>query len=143
MTAEVFRRTATNGSGTRSRFLGETTRGLRVNVKLQIAPLPTGAYHLMDPKTDPLLTVEVESVSRDIRRVCVKARLEGLSATAVRTIQIEPRRTAAFPLQTTLFPERAQAITEVQRASVAPTKIPYYVMLVGDPAVRVRVEQLN
>lgn len=105
-------------SGQPARFLGEKTTGLRVDVKLQIDPLPTGAYHLMDPETDPLLTVEVENVSRDIRRVCVKAHLEGLSATAVRTIEIEPRKTAEFSLQPTLFPERAYAITEVQRATL-------------------------
>ena len=105
------------GAGTRGRFLCENT-GLRVEVKLQIDPLPTGAYHLMDPEKHPLLTVEVENVSRDIRRVCVKAHLEGLSATAVRTKEIEPRKTAEFSLQPTLFPERAHAITEVQRATL-------------------------
>ena len=110
--------TTTKGGVPRGRFLGEKTTGLVVNVQLQIDPLPTGAYHLMDPETDPLLTVEVENVSRDIRRVCVKAHLEGLSATAVRTIEIEPRKTAAFNLQPTLFPERAHAITEVQRATL-------------------------
>jgi hypothetical protein len=81
-------------------------------------PLPTGAYHLMDPETDPLLSVDVENFSTDIRRVCVKAYIEGLTAQAVRTIEIEPRKTATFNLQPTLFPERAQAITEVQRATL-------------------------
>ena len=110
-------KTASN-SGTRGRFLGEKTTGIRANVSLQIDPLPTGAYHLMDPEKDPLLIVEVENFSREIRRVCVKAFLEGLSATAVRTIEIEPRKTATFNLHPTLFPERAHAITEVQRATM-------------------------
>ena len=109
---------ATRSTVKRGRLLGERTTGLDVKVTLQIDPLPTGAYHLMDPETDPLLTVAVENVSRDIRRVCVKAYLEGLSATAVRTIEIEPRKTAEFNLQPTLFPERAHAITEVQRATL-------------------------
>jgi len=108
----------TRSSTPRGRFLDEKTTGLRVDVKLQIDPIPTGAYHLMDPATDPLLTVEVENVSREIRRICVKAFLEGLSATAVRTIEIEPRKKAAFHLHPTLFPERAHAITEVQRATL-------------------------
>lgn len=105
--------TAKRGGFLRGRLLGEKTTGLVVNIQLQIDPLPTGAYHLMDPETDPLLTVEVKNVSRDIRRVCVKAHLEGLSATAVRTIEIEPRQTDAFNLHPTLFPERAHAITEI------------------------------
>jgi len=106
------------GVAPRGRFLGERTTGLRANVKLQIDPLPTGAYHLMDPDSDPLLTVDVENFSREIRRVCVKAYLEGLSATAVRTIEIEPRKTETVKLQPTLFPERAREITEVQRATL-------------------------
>lgn len=102
----------------RGRFLGEKTTELRANVKLRIEPLPTGVYHLMDPEKDPLLTVEVENFSRNVRRVCVKAYLDGLSATAVRTIEIEPKKSAEFNLQPTLFPERALAMTEVQRATL-------------------------
>ena len=108
----------TRDSAPRGHFLSAKTTGLRVDFKLRIDPLPTGAYHVMDPRTEPLLTVEVENVSREIRRVCVKAYLEGLSATAVRTIEIEPKKTAAFNLQPTLFPERVQAITEVHRATL-------------------------
>jgi hypothetical protein len=100
------------------RFLGQKSTGLEARARIQIDPLPTGAYHLLDPGTDPLLIVDVENFSRDTRRVCVKAHLEGLSATAVRTIEIEARQTKSFKLQPTLFPERAQAITEVQRATL-------------------------
>jgi hypothetical protein len=107
-----------SGSKKGGNFLGKKTTQLRADVKLQIEPLPTGAYHLMDPETDPLLLVEIENYSREIRRVCVKAHLEGLSATAVRTIEIEPRKTETIRLQPTLFPERTNAITEVQRATL-------------------------
>ncbi len=106
------------GLPTRGRLLGTRTTGLNVEVNLQIDPLPTGAYHLMNPDTDPLLTVQVDNLSRETRRICVKAHLEGLSATAVRTIEIEPQKSDVFSLQPTLFPERALAITEVQRATL-------------------------
>jgi hypothetical protein len=116
--ADEPQKSETRGSASRGRFLGEKTTGLRVEAKLQMDPLPTGAYHLMDPETDPLLTVNVENTSREIRRICVKSHLEGLSAQAVRTIEIEPRKQATFNLQPTLFPERARAITEIQRATL-------------------------
>lgn len=116
--ADKAEQTNTKSSASRGRFLGAKTTGLRVDAKLQIDPLPTGAYHLMDPETDPLLTVEVENTGRETRRVCVKAFLEDLSATAVRTIEIEPKKTVSFKLHPTLFPERALAITEVQRATL-------------------------
>ena len=105
-------------SAPKGRFLGERTTELSVDAKLQLDPIPTGAYHLMDPETDPLLVVDVSNSSREIRRVCVTAYLEGLSAQAVRTIEIEPRQTASFRLHPTLFPERVQAIREVQRATL-------------------------
>ena len=88
------------------RFLGEKTTGLKVEPKLRMEPLPTGAYPVMDPVTDPLLSVTVENVSRDIRRVCVKAFIEGLSAQAIRTVEVEPRQPVTLNLQPTLFPER-------------------------------------
>jgi hypothetical protein len=64
----------------RGRLLGPETTGLRVTPTVNMHPLPTGIYHLLDPDTDPLLTVTVANVSADRqpRRVCVKAFIEGL-----------------------------------------------------------------
>ena len=102
----------------RGRFLGADTTGLCVKPTLLMDPLPTGAYHLMDHETDPLLSVLVENTSTDIRRVCIKAFIEGLSAQAVRTVEVKPRQQVTLNLQPTLFPERAKAITEIQRATL-------------------------
>jgi hypothetical protein len=120
------RLTATPPSGeeppatTHNRFLGPGTTGLRVEPTLNMQPLPTGIYHLLNPETDPLLTVAITNESTTTRRVCVKAFLEGLSAQAVRTVEVEPgrRHGRTLKLSPTLFPERAQAITEVQRATL-------------------------
>jgi hypothetical protein len=100
------------------RFLGPETTGLRVEPILNMQPLPTGIYHLLDPETDPLLTVTVTNESQDTKRVSVQAFLEGLSAQAVRTMEVEPGKKATLKLLPTLFPERAQFITEVQRATL-------------------------
>jgi hypothetical protein len=102
------------------RFLGPDTTGLRVQPTLNMQPLPTGIYHLLDPETDPLLTVALGNESSDTKRVCVKAFLEGLSAQAIRTVELPAGESLPRPLRLlpTLFPERAQAITEVQRATL-------------------------
>jgi hypothetical protein len=107
-------------SAPRANFLGPDTTGLRVRPTLNMQPLPTGIYHLLDPETDPLLTVEIDNVSRKTKRVCVKAFLEGLSAQAIRTVELPAGESLPKPLRLlpTLFPERAQAITEVQRATL-------------------------
>src|SRR5262249_52373779 len=102
------------------RFLGPETTGLRVTPTVNMQPLPTGIYHLLDPETDPLLTVALGNESRDTKRVCVKAFIEGLSAQAIRTVELPAGESLPRPLRLlpTLFPERAQAITEVQRATL-------------------------
>jgi hypothetical protein len=100
-------------------FLGPDTTGLSVRPTLNMQPLPTGIYHLLDPETDPLLTVTLTNETSKIKRVCVKAFLEGLSGQAIRTVELERGgKGATLKLLPTLFPERAQAITEVQRATL-------------------------
>lgn len=110
----VDRRDGLNGA----RFLGAETTGLKVDVKVCMEPVPTGAYHLMDQDKDPLVSVQIENVSGDIRRICVQAFIEGLSAKAVRTGEIKPAKTETLNLLPTLFSDRAKSITEVQRATL-------------------------
>src|SRR5262245_55353688 len=43
----------------RGRLLGPLTTALEVETKLHMQPVPTGIYHLLDPKSDPLFTVTV------------------------------------------------------------------------------------
>jgi hypothetical protein len=100
------------------RFLGPKTTGLRVEARLRMQPLPTGVYHLLNPETDPLVTVLVANESRDPRRVCVKAYLEGLSAQDVRTLEIDPRSERTLNLLPTLFPRQARQVTEIRRATL-------------------------
>src|SRR5262245_2438501 len=103
------------------RFLGPETTGLKVTSAVTMQPVPTGIYHLLDPDTDPLVTVAVENVGREskVRRVCVKAHLEGLSAEAVRTVELRRHEPpTVLKLLPTLLPERARALTEVQRATL-------------------------
>ena len=47
--------------------LGPETTGLRVVTTIRLQPIPTGVYHLLDPKTDPLLTVAVKNESHEPR----------------------------------------------------------------------------
>ena len=104
------------------RLLGPETTGLKVEPTLNMNPVPTSIYPLLDPSTDPLLTVAVTNVSLDAKtkRVCVRAWIEGLSAETVRTIELkrgvkEPTVLKLLPL---FFPERINLITTVQRATL-------------------------
>lgn len=104
------------------RLLGPETTGLKVEPTLNLNPVPTAIYPLLDPDTDPLLTVAVTNVSLDAKskRVCVRAWVEGLSAESVRTIELkrgvkEPTVLKLLPL---FLPERVSRVTTVQRATL-------------------------
>jgi hypothetical protein len=104
------------------RLLGPETTGLRVEPTLNLNPVPTALYPLLDPETDPLLTVSVANVSLDAKakRVCVRAWVEGLSAEAVRTVELKrgAKGPAVLKLLPLLLPERAARITTAQRATL-------------------------
>src|SRR3954471_17392802 len=44
-------------------LLGAETTGLEATTALGLQPVPTGIYHVLDPATDPLLTVTVKNES--------------------------------------------------------------------------------
>jgi hypothetical protein len=100
--------------------LGPETTGLRVVTTIRLQPIPTGVYHLLNPQTDPLLTVKVKNESHEPRRVCVTAFLEGLSARAIKTVELGrmDRVGQTIPLLPSLIPEQARRITEVQRCTL-------------------------
>jgi hypothetical protein len=105
-------------SAQHGRLLGPLTTNLRVETKVHLQPLPTGIYHLLDPTTYPLFTVEVKNQSSEARRVRVTAFLEGLSARGVQTKEIERRGKEYFTLSPTLLPQRARTVTEIQWATL-------------------------
>ena len=84
--AQPTRETTGGALGT---LLGPETTGLKVMTALRLQPIPTGIYHLLDPDTHPLLTVTLQNESHEPRRVCVTAYLEGLSARAIKTVELE------------------------------------------------------
>lgn len=100
------------------RFLRKDTTGLTVQATMNMQPVPTGIYNLLDPQTDPLLTILIANDSRDTKRVCVKVRLEGLSAQAVRSVELKYKEKIELKLLPTLLADRAKTITEIQRVNL-------------------------
>ena len=100
--------------------LGPETTGLRVVTTIRLQPIPTGVYHLLDPKTDPLLTVTIKNESYESRRVCVTSYIEGLSARDIKTVELGrmDREGQTIHLLPSLIPEQARRITEVQRCTL-------------------------
>src|SRR5262249_52895341 len=102
-------------------MLGPETTGLQVETAVKLRPVPTGIYHLLDPHRDPLLTVTITNLTRDPRRLCVTAYIEGLTARAVKTFEFrtgEHGRPRIIHFLPSLLPEQARRITEIQRATL-------------------------
>ncbi len=100
-------------------FLGSESR-LRVVTTIKLKPIPTGVYNLLDPETDPLLTVTLKNESHEPKRICVTAFLEGLSARDIKTVELGRTDKVAqtVKLLPSLIPEQARRITEVQRCTL-------------------------
>src|SRR5262245_62900817 len=99
------------GIETTGGMLGPLTTRLEVETTVQMQPLPTGIYHLLDEATDPLLSVRVKNKSDDAKRVCIRAWLEGLSARAVGTVELARDGEHEFKFLPTLLPHRARTVT--------------------------------
>jgi hypothetical protein len=102
------------GGGT---TLGKDTTGLDARATLRMTHVPTSIVHLLDERTDPLVTVTVRA-SRDAR-VRVMVEVAGYSARAVRTVELRKGKEASLDLLPTFFPERLREVTELTRATVA------------------------
>ena len=72
-------------------LLGAETTGLEATTALGLQPVPTGIYHLLDPATDPLVTVTVRNASHEPRRGCVTAYLGGLSDKEIKPFELKRR----------------------------------------------------
>lgn len=100
--------------------LGPDTTGLSVDIALRFPELPTALYPLLNPATDPLVLVRVEHSGGKAkkRRVRVTAYLEGLSAQAVKTVEVALGDEAVVKLSPTLLPDKARELTYVQWATL-------------------------
>jgi hypothetical protein len=102
-------------------MLGPETTGLRVDTAIKLKPVPTGIYHLLDPETDPLLTVTITNLTNDPRRLIVTAFIEGLSAHDIQPFEFkrsEIKQPHTVNLLPCLLPDKARRITEIQRAAL-------------------------
>ena len=109
--------TVSGGAGT---LLGAETTGLLAQVHLRMEQVPTAIYHLLDPSTDPLLTCTVTNYSSNIRRLRVTSFIEGYSAKAIHTAEIDPDSSKPYDFKQspTLFPDSLHSLNELTRATL-------------------------
>lgn len=97
---------------------GSATTGLEATVRLKMAHVPTGIYHLLNPQEHPLLTCELRNSSSQTRRLRVTSSIEGYSAQAIDTVELPANAAGEITQLPTLFPERLRDLHELTRATL-------------------------
>ena len=99
--------------------LGTGARKIDAAVQLRMERLPTAMVHLLDPGTNPLVSVTVTNHNVAPQRVRVATVVEGYSATAVTTVEVD-RGATTPPVNhlPTFFPEALERVAELTKATV-------------------------
>ncbi len=99
-------------------YRGSTTTGLVATAHLKMAYVPTAIYHLLDEIEHPLVECEVKNSSHQTKRVRVSSYIEGYTAPAIESVEIERGQTFLVSQLPTLFPERLRNLHELTRATL-------------------------
>lgn len=99
--------------------LGAATTGLSAQVHLRMAQVPTSIYHLLEATENPLVSCTVTNHSAQTRRLRVSSQIQGYSAEAIQSVEIEPQEEFTFNQLPTLFPEGLWDLNELTRATLS------------------------
>jgi hypothetical protein len=101
-----------------SNLLGPATTGLNVTVELRMSSIVTSIVHLFEPKQQPLVSFRIVNSKADTKRLKLVTYVEGFSARAVETIEVEHLVPADAVQLPTFFPDALAKLTELTRATV-------------------------
>jgi len=99
-------------------LLGALTTKIDVKVHLRISSIPTSIVHLFTVEEQPLVSYEIMNTSGETKRIRLICHVEGFSAKAVETIEVEDRKPVSCAQLPTFFTDRIRRVTEISRASV-------------------------
>jgi len=101
-----------------SNLLGPATTGLDVKVDLRMSSIVTSIVHLFEATRQPLVSFTIVNSKADTKRLKLVAYVEGFSARAVETIEVEHLVAAKAAMLPTFFPHRLARLTELTRATL-------------------------
>ena len=97
---------------------GAETTGLMATVALGLAEVPTAVYQFLDPAAHPLVSCEIRNIGKGTRRVRIVSYVEGYSARAVDTVEVEAGDSETVSQQPVLFAHRMRDLTERTTAAL-------------------------
>lgn len=111
-----------DNSGGRSRddfVLGADVTKVTVKALLRMTHVPTGFIHLLKASDEPLVSFELHvEPDREFARLRVTSYVEGYSARAVNTVELQAGQSATVTQLPTFFPERLRQVQEQTRATL-------------------------
>ena len=99
-------------------LLGPATTGLDVKVNLRMSSVATSLVHLWTSTDQPLVSYEIRNTSGATKRLRLISYVEGFSAQAVETIEVEHLENVTRAQMPTFFADRIGKVTELNRATV-------------------------
>lgn len=96
---------------------GDSDEEISIKVQVGMEYLPTSIYHLFTANNNPLIICEIKALHRD-KQIKVTSYIEGYSAKAVNTIEVEANRMETLYQLPTLFPHLIKDITELTKATL-------------------------
>jgi hypothetical protein len=104
--------------GEKTMVLGAATTGLSVEVHLRMAQVPTAIYHLLDPEFNPLVSCKVTNHVDTVRRLRITSYIEGFSATAINTVELEVGKNLTIKQSPTLYRRQIKELNELTTATL-------------------------
>src|SRR5262249_36700124 len=99
-------------------LLGPTTTGLDVKVNLRMSSVATSLVHLWTSTDQPLVSYDIRTTSGATKRLRLISFVEGFSAQAVETVEVEHLENVTRAQMPTFFSDRIGKVTELNRATV-------------------------
>ncbi|GAA2216428.1 hypothetical protein GCM10009850_118970 [Nonomuraea monospora] len=98
---------------------GRLSTGLEVDVRLRMSHVPTAICHLFDPARRPLVSVHVANAKGlETRRIRVTSYVDGYSARAVDTVELDDGDEQTIDQFPTMFPAKVRTVTELTAATL-------------------------
>ncbi|HEX8084326.1 MAG TPA: hypothetical protein VF529_08545 [Solirubrobacteraceae bacterium] len=99
-------------------LLGPKTTGLEVTLTLRMEHVPTAVANLLEAQDAPLVSCTVKNESDHTRRLRIRTYIEGYTAEAVDTVELESKQTHTFDQLPLLRAEPVRAVNELTRAAL-------------------------
>jgi hypothetical protein len=99
-------------------LLGPETTKLEVQLTLGMEYLPTSIWHLLKAEMLPLVRCKVRNADSKTRRLRISTHLDGYSAPAVDTVELEAQKEHEFLQLPVMRPSAVAAVSELTRATL-------------------------